>query len=195
MNHAQIESIFRLVNREIWIVTAADGPRCGGLVATWVSQASIDRDKPVVLIGIAPNHFTAELIDASQSFALHLISRDAIELAWNFALGSGRDRDKLAGIASARGVTGSPLLRDALAFLECRVFARLASGDRVYYWADIVDSGQPRTGTPLTEQQLIAAATDEQKQQLLASRDADVQWQRPLQAEWRRQLPPDLSPK
>ena len=195
MDHTQIESIFRLVNREIWIVTAADGPRCGGLVATWVSQASIDRDKPVVLIGIAPNHFTAELIDASQSFALHLISRDAIELAWNFALGSGRDRDKLAGIASARGVTGSPLLRDALAFLECRVFARLASGDRVYYWADIVDSGQPRTGTPLTEQQLIAAATDEQKQQLLASRDADVQWQRPLQAEWRRQLPPDLSPK
>ena len=64
MNNAQVESIFRLVNREIWIVTAADGERRGGLAATWVSQASIDRDKPVVVIGIAPNHFTAELIDA-----------------------------------------------------------------------------------------------------------------------------------
>ena len=128
MNNSQIESIFRLVHREIWIVTAADGQRRGGLAATWVSQASIDRDNPVVLIGIAPNHFTAELIDASQSFALHLISLDAIELAWNFALGSGRDRDKLAGIAATRGITGSPLLHDALAFLECRAQAPVSHG-------------------------------------------------------------------
>ena len=193
MNNAQIESIFRLVNREVWIVTAADGERRGGLAATWVSQASIDRDKPAVLIGIAPNHFTAELIDASRSFALHLLSLEAIELAWNFALGSGRDRDKLAGLAFTKGVTNSPVLRDALAFLECRVFARLVSGDRNYYWADVVASGQPGSGLPLTEQQLLAVATDEQKRQLAAGRDTDVQWQRPLQAEWRGQLPPDLS--
>ena len=67
-----IEEVFGIVDREVWIVTATDGTRRGGLVATWVSQASIDREHPVVLIGIAPNHFTAELIDASRAFGLHL---------------------------------------------------------------------------------------------------------------------------
>ena len=88
------KTVFRLVSREIWIVTSAAGPRAGGLVATWVSQASIDRERPTAMIGIAPNHFTAELIDASGAFALHLIKAAQVELAWNFALGSGRTRER-----------------------------------------------------------------------------------------------------
>ena len=36
-----IESVFRLVNREVWIVTAGHEQHRAGLVATWVLQASI----------------------------------------------------------------------------------------------------------------------------------------------------------
>ena len=92
------DAIFRQVTREIWIVTAADGQRRGGLVATWVAQASLDPTTPVVMIAIAQNHYTRELIDASGTFALHMITADQISLAWQFAIGSGRDRDKLSGL-------------------------------------------------------------------------------------------------
>ena len=106
-----IDSVFRLVNREIWIITAAAGDRRGGLTATWFAEASLDRQRPVVLAGIAPNHYTADLLDASGSFAAHLLTPQQASLAVDFALGSGRERDKLASLATSAGRTGSPILR------------------------------------------------------------------------------------
>ncbi len=191
----QIDSIFRLVNREVWIVTAANGERRGGLVATWVSQASMDTESPTVLAGIAPNHFTAELIDASGSFAVHLISMQHIEAAWSFAIGSGRMRDKFEHIAAASGETGSPILRDCLAWLECRVFARLDAGDRIYYWADVVASGMPGSGLPLCEHELIAATNEEQRRHLIEDRQSDILLQRPQREAWRRDMPELLRPR
>src|SRR5829696_10406770 len=93
----QVEAALRLIDRELWIITAAHGDRRGGLLATWVSAASIDPERPILLAGIGPNHFTAELVQSNNAFAAHLLRLDQIELAWNFASGSGRDRDKLAG--------------------------------------------------------------------------------------------------
>lgn len=183
-----IESIFRRIQREVWIVTAADGDRRGGLLATWVSPASIDRESPTVLAGIAPNHFTAELIEASGSFAAHLITANQLPLAWNFALGSGRDRDKLAGLNSSTAETGAPILTNCLAWLDCRVFFRQDTGDRTYFWADVLAAGTPGAGVPLTDQALFAAASEQQLRQLIANRDADIQLQRPLNAEWRNSL-------
>ncbi|MCH5374424.1 MAG: flavin reductase family protein, partial [Planctomycetes bacterium] len=103
-----------MVDREVWIVTSSteDGRR-GGLLATWVAQASIDRDNPVLLAGIAPNHYTAELIDESRSLAAHLVSADQAALALSFAIGSGRDRDKLAGLEFRSAASGSPILAAA----------------------------------------------------------------------------------
>ncbi len=184
----RIESVFRLVNREVWIVTAADGERRGGLVATWVSQASIDREAPTSAIALATNHFTRELVDGSGAFALHLISSEQIDLVWRFALGSGQDRDKLSGVDSTVGDTGSPILQNVLASLECRVIDRHDGGDRIYYWADVVGSSPPRSGSPLCEQELFEKASDEQTGALREAMLADVEIQRPLLASWRVRL-------
>ncbi len=155
-----IESVFQLVDREVWIVTAASGPRQGGLLATWVSQISLDPAAPGVVVGIASNHFTAELIEAAGTFALHLIAADQLELAWRFATASGREIDKLAGLAFRLGAAAAPVLDECVAWLECRVITRFDTGDRYYYWADVVDGGIRRPGTvPLREKQLIAAAS------------------------------------
>ena len=184
-NLDQIDAVLRLVDREVWIITAADGNRRGGLTATWVQPASIDRQRPVLLAAIAPNHFTAELIAASGSFVAHLLRSDQSGVAWNFANGSSRDRDKLAGLASQAGATGSPILTDCLAWCDCRVFARFDAGDRWFYWADVVAAGQSGSGRPLREQEFISGLMQDQRAALLASRDADVMIQRPRHESWR----------
>ena len=178
--YQSIEAVFKQVDRQLWIVTAADGPRRGGLVATFVSKASLDPERPTVSIALAVNHFTRELVDASGAFALHLISREQVELAWRFALGSGRDRDKLSGLKASGVETGSPVLDDCLAWLDCRVYDRHDGGDRIYYWADVVRGKSLGTATPLTEQQLIALASEQQKQQLRQDMESDIVRQRPL---------------
>jgi flavin reductase (DIM6/NTAB) family NADH-FMN oxidoreductase RutF len=201
-----IEEALRLVDREIWVVTAGEGERRGGLLATWVSAASIDARRPVLLVGLGPNHFTTELVQAGKAFGAHLLRADQTELAWNFANGSGRARDKLAGLAVERREGGAPILADCAAWFDCRVFARYDAGDRLFLWGDVVAGGRSTPGRPrsgsapreddgtrsvpttecLREQAFFRSLSDEQRQVLIADKAADAAHCRELQEKWRR---------
>lgn len=183
-----VDKLLRLIDREVWILTAAVGERRGGLLATWVSVASIDPQRPVLLAGIAPNHFTAELVQQSGRFVAHLLQPAQAALAWNFANGSGRDRDKFAGLATKNTPGNAPQLMDCLAWFDCRVFSRYDAGDRLFFWADVVVAGESGQGAPLREQEFIRSLTDEQRKSLLVSRSADVAWQQPQHEAWRSSL-------
>ena len=132
MNVAAISALFRQVDREVWLVTAQAGGRRGGLIATCVAQASIVPELPRVFVGLSRQHYTWELVETSGAFGLHLLADDQIDWVWHFGVQSGRDQDKFAGLKVQPSPAGSPILSDALGWLDCRVEAKLESGDR---WA------------------------------------------------------------
>jgi flavin reductase (DIM6/NTAB) family NADH-FMN oxidoreductase RutF len=79
-------------------------------------------------------------------------------------LQSGRDVAKFAELPFRTGVTGSPLLRDALAWFDCRVEERMDTGDRTGYLAAVVDGRLERPTPPLTNRRFFELATpDKQK--------------------------------
>ena len=182
----EIDALLRLVDREVWIVTAAAGGKRGGLTATFVAQTSIDRERPVILAGLAPNHFTTELVEEERAFVAHLLAESHAGLAWDFAKDSGRQRNKLAGLAKTESPAGCPILQDCLAWFDCRVFARYDAGDRCFFWADVV-AAERRTEqcSVLREQAFIRSLTDDQRKTLAAQREADVEIQRPKGDHWR----------
>lgn len=209
MNNLQaIDNLFGALNRPIWLVTAAHSksdvgelsnqreplPHRGGLIATWITQASIDADRPVVLAGLAPNHYTRELVDSSNRFGLHLLRESQVELALGFCNGSGRDRDKLADIPLRDCESGTPILQNCRGWMECEVFARLDGGDRIYYWADIKSGGDASDGDLLTEHSFFQALNPEQIALLRSDRERDIDLQAPMNEEWRANLPPHLKP-
>jgi flavin reductase (DIM6/NTAB) family NADH-FMN oxidoreductase RutF len=180
-----IDQVFRLVDREIWIITVAtDDGRRGGLVATWVSQASIDVENPMLVAGLAPNHYTAELIDSAKIFAAHLITAEQIELVWRFGLGAGRDTDKLEGLSLRQGSRSECVLQECLAWLACEVVGRYGGGDRIYYFAKVLDGGRNFEGEPLRQSKLLAKANQHQRQAIQAAQLADVAVLRPLHEAW-----------
>lgn len=187
--------IFRALDREIWIVTSAHNGEQGGLTATWVSPASIDEAQPSMLVALAPNHHTATLVDGSGVIGLHLLKASQVELAYDFARRSGRDHNKLASVDFKTGTRGAPLLTDCLAALECQVYSRLATGDRIFYWADVVASEKHSDEQPLREQQLIQSLDEAQRGTLAAGRQQDIELQRPQQEAWRQALPAWLQPE
>src|SRR5438045_1414450 len=101
MDPGAIAGLFAALDREVWLVTAAAGGRRGGLIATFVNQASIVPDLPRVVIGLARQHHTWELVEASGAFALHLLGEEHLDLVWRFGLPSGRIVDKLADLSPA----------------------------------------------------------------------------------------------
>jgi flavin reductase (DIM6/NTAB) family NADH-FMN oxidoreductase RutF len=194
----QIDRLLRQVDREIWIVTAAHDGLRGGLTATWVSQASIDPQSPLVLIGLAPNHHTAQLIRHSNHFGLHLLRASQVEVAWNFARDSSQDRDKFLEAPARTSSRGIPLLMDCLGWLECRVLQRVSVADRWHFWADVLEGElcEPHRDDEsiLTERRFFGGLDEERRRRLVARRDADIAIQRPWIDTWRRQLSMMKSP-
>jgi len=169
------QSTLQLVDRELWIITAAiDNGRRGGLLATAVTVDLFDPQRPKLLVGITPSHYTAELISASDMFAAHLLRPDQAAVAWNFADGSGRDRDKLATLATNISPQGVPILVDCLAWLECRCANSFTAADRMFFWADVIAAQTVSPGPPLRENAFIASLTDSQRRQLTEAKAADL---------------------
>jgi flavin reductase (DIM6/NTAB) family NADH-FMN oxidoreductase RutF len=168
------ETIFRATDRELWIVTAGDGARRGGLVATTVVHASIVPELPRVLVTIGCRHHTWECIEASGAFALHLLDETQLDWVWRFGLESGRDIDKFRDLQLSSGDSGSPILTDAVAWLDCRIENRMPTGDRTVYLAEVIDADCRLTKPPLTIQRMLALAPPDKLQQLKVQRIADA---------------------
>lgn len=173
---AAIGAVYRLYDPPVWVVTAADGDRRGGLVATFVVRASIVSGLPRMVVGIAKHHHTWRLIEASDGFVLHLLSTDQLDLIWRFGLESGHKRDKLAGLPQEITPSGQPRLTDALAWLDCRIEGRLDSGDRTIYLAAVEAGGAAASAPVLTVQGLYQGAPPERRAALdrLYARDGDL---------------------
>ena len=132
-----INTVFHLYDPPLWLVTAADGPRRGGCIATFVVRASIVAELPRMVIGIAKHHFTWRLIESAGGFALHLLRITDLDAVWRFGLQSGHQVDKLAGVPRQSTPLGNPIYPDAAAWLDCRVEDRLDIGDRTVYLAEV----------------------------------------------------------
>jgi flavin reductase (DIM6/NTAB) family NADH-FMN oxidoreductase RutF len=175
MNVQAISSVFAQLDRELWVITAAAGDRRGGLIATSLAQASIAPELPRIRISLAHRHHTCELVQESGAFAAHLITEDQLDFVWRFGLRHGHGIDKLAGLnVRLSRQTGSPLLVDALAWLECHVEATLDAGDRVVFLAEVVDGGLNRDARPLTHSRLMELAPADKCQALKADLERDA---------------------
>src|SRR5579864_3468414 len=163
-----IARVFASLDSTIWLVTASADPRRGGLIATFVNQASIVASMPRVVIGLAKQHHTWELVQTSKAFGLHLLGIDQIDWVWRFGLRSGRTEDKLSGLRlEPQG--NSPLLADALAWFDCRVEASLDTGDRTLFLGEVSDGRLLNPAPPLTMKRLLELAPPEKLQQLKES--------------------------
>lgn len=184
--YAAFESI---VDRELWLVTASDGAHLGGLIATFVSPASIVPGMPRMLAGVARQHRTWDLIEASGAFALHLLGEEHLDWVARFGLQSGRAADKFRGLEHRPGRSGSPILTEAAGWLDCRVEARLDAGDRTIYLAEVLDAVAPRSSPVLTIQRTIRLVPDPVRERLAASRRHDAAVDAELIRAWRQAGP------
>jgi flavin reductase (DIM6/NTAB) family NADH-FMN oxidoreductase RutF len=124
---ADVADLFRRINAGVYVVGVAEGERRNAFTAAWLMQVSFD---PLLLaLSVNPEHASYPLLVGGGGFAVSVLSHDQIHLARHFGTRSGREADKLAGIAWRPGRTGAPILTEAVAWLECRLTERLPAGD------------------------------------------------------------------
>jgi flavin reductase (DIM6/NTAB) family NADH-FMN oxidoreductase RutF len=183
---ADAAPIFRRLDREIWLLTSSEGPRRGGLIVTSVAPASIVPELPRVLVGLGKTHLTWELVETSGAFVLHLLTDAQADWVWRFGLRSGRDVDKLQGLAVEAAASGAPRLVDAARWLDCRVEARLDAGDRTVVLAEVIAARDDPSATILTVHRLVAEAPEPRRRELREQLERDAALDAPAIEAWRR---------
>jgi flavin reductase (DIM6/NTAB) family NADH-FMN oxidoreductase RutF len=115
----QIQEVLFQIPCGLFIVTTADGGKFNGMINNTVFQIT---DQPLqILLGMDKSHLTTELIEKSGVFAVIFLKPDQLPLVKRFGFKSGREVDKFAGIGWHPGVSGAPILDEAVGFLECEV--------------------------------------------------------------------------
>lgn len=128
------------VTEELWApvtaVSAEHEGRASGLVCSTAVSASLDPERPRVVLQLRKDNLTHELALASGRFTLHLLRRDQQELFRFLALD-----------------TGAPY-EETLATAECRIAATLDAGDATIVVADVLRE-ERLPGQPFTEADIM----------------------------------------
>jgi flavin reductase (DIM6/NTAB) family NADH-FMN oxidoreductase RutF len=187
MNPLTASTLLDQMDRELWLVTACAGSHRGGLIATCVSNISLVPELPRVIVGLARHHHTWDLVEASGAFALHLLSEEHLPWVWRFGLQSGRELNKFDGLETHLGASGSPVLADALGWLDCQIEDQLDTGDRTVYLAAVIGAQSLRSDPPLTFKRLLQLAPAEKLQELQTQRLRDSAIDAVAIQRWRQQ--------
>jgi 3-hydroxy-9,10-secoandrosta-1,3,5(10)-triene-9,17-dione monooxygenase reductase component len=116
-----------------------------GLTAN--SFTSVSLDPPLVLFCVHYSSRTRSCFQRAGAFAVNMLGAEQAAISKLFATPGA---DRFANVRVRPGLTSSPILLDALAFLECRIVREYEGGDHLIVLGHVLDLGILRDGEPLT---------------------------------------------
>ena len=122
----------------LYIITATKGDVSSAMLASWVSQASFE--PPGLTIAVAKDRAIESLMQVGDRFVLNILEEGKYqELMRHFLKRFKPGADRFAGVNTQTTANGSPILSDALAYLECEVLSRMECSDHwiVYSKVDL----------------------------------------------------------
>jgi flavin reductase (DIM6/NTAB) family NADH-FMN oxidoreductase RutF len=124
------------------VTTQTQGNRAGCLVG-FASQTSIR--PPRFLVGLSKRNHTYRVARDADHLAVHVLSRQHVELARLFGSQTGDEVDKFGRCAWHVGPYDMPILDDAVAWFVGRVLARFDAGDHVGHLLEPIAGDAPES--------------------------------------------------
>ena len=127
------KAVGRLVG-SMSIVTTKREEVSGAMLASWVSQATFN--PPGLTVAVAKDRAIESLLFKGDNFVLNVLPEGKhIPLMKHFLKPFAPGEDRFEGVATESANNGSPILSDALAYVECQVANRMECGDHWLIYA------------------------------------------------------------
>lgn len=105
--------------------------------------SSISPKPPLIMVAIDHRASGQDMLQVEGAvFAVNILGQDQMELSNRFAWVKDEDRFALGEWETA--VTGAPVLKNALAWLDCTIYARYEAGTHTIYLGQVEASSVPR---------------------------------------------------
>ncbi len=129
----------------VTIVTVKAGEEVHGLTVS--AFASVSPEPPLVTVMIDHRHQAYKMIESEgATFAVNILHQDQAELSNRFAWV--KDEDRFLAGTWTTAATGAPGLEEALAWLDCTIYGKVAAGSHTVYIGEVQAAGTPRPDAP-----------------------------------------------
>jgi flavin reductase (DIM6/NTAB) family NADH-FMN oxidoreductase RutF len=132
----------------IFVVTTARDSVRAAYVGSWIQQAAFD--PPALTIAMNQRRPLLKLLEPGRGLGVHILGRRQAPLYARFERGFSLDEDPFDGIDIATAVSGAPILREAFAYLDCRVRTMVDAGDHMLILAEVLAGDVRQPGEPMT---------------------------------------------
>jgi flavin reductase (DIM6/NTAB) family NADH-FMN oxidoreductase RutF len=147
MDEAAKKTVLRHFPYGLYAVTVAHGGEEHGMTANWVSQAAFD--PPMVVVAVENTSKTIGMIRDSRHFAVSVLQQGQRDLAGRLGRTSDQAPNKLRGIKTKPApVSRTPVLAEAIGWVECRVVATLPAGDHTLVLGEVIGAGVENEAVP-----------------------------------------------
>lgn len=128
-------------------MTTAFGPQWHGMTASAVCSVSLN--PLLVMVSVARGSVMHAMVTASHVFSINVLGAEDEAVARIFADSSRCRQTQFVGLVTAPGVTGCPILLDAIAYVEARVWAMYDGGDHSLVVGEVAAMGILNPRRPL----------------------------------------------
>ncbi len=145
---ADLDKALGRLSGGLYIITAQQGDVKSAMLASWVNQASF---KPLGLtIAVAKDRAIESLMQVGDKFVLNILEEGNYQgLMKHFLKRFRPGADRFEGVKTQSAENGTPILSDALAYVECQVASRMDAGDHWIVYST-VDAGKVSKADALT---------------------------------------------
>jgi flavin reductase (DIM6/NTAB) family NADH-FMN oxidoreductase RutF len=132
----QLRAAMRAWTSGVTIVTASWAGEQHGMTVN--SFTSVSVDPPLIAISLQAASRTHDVVVKAGTFGLTILAASEQDVAERFADSQVTMAERLAGLEMETLVTGAPLLKGGLAYLDCRVTQSIACGANTLFIAEVV---------------------------------------------------------
>jgi 3-hydroxy-9,10-secoandrosta-1,3,5(10)-triene-9,17-dione monooxygenase reductase component len=132
----------------IFVVTAARDSVRAAYVGSWIQQAAFE--PPCITVAMNQQRPLLTLLEPGRGMGVNILGRRQAPLYARFERGFSLDEDPFVGVEINTAVTGVPLLREAFAYLDCRVRTMIDAGDHMVILAEVLAGAVQQSGEPMT---------------------------------------------
>ena len=134
----ELEKAIGRISGGLYIITAQKGAVKGAMLASWVSQASFN--PPGFTVAVAKDRAIESLLQVGDRFVLNILEEGNYQpLMKHFLKRFPPGADRFAGVNIQTATNGSPILNDALAYLECEVSSRMECSDHWIVYSTVTN--------------------------------------------------------
>jgi flavin reductase (DIM6/NTAB) family NADH-FMN oxidoreductase RutF len=140
VNQDTKKTALRMIPYGMYVLTgeSKDG-KVAAATVNWVTQTSFE--PPLVVVGVKVDSGAHQIIKETGAFGLNILSKEQKSTAFAFFKTTVKDGNKINGEEYRSGTTGSPILKNTKAYIECSLIETVERGDHSVFIGEVKDAG------------------------------------------------------